>query len=70
MDAIERAVRAAANAVLAPLGVSATPLIGFDWQVAASVAGGAALASLLTSVVAPGVGTKGTAALVSLSNDE
>lgn len=68
-DAVERAVRAAAAAVLSLLGTSATGLLDVDPKAAASVAGLAAVVSLLTSVVASGVGTKGTAALVRSKDD-
>jgi r1t holin len=63
-DALERAVRTAAQALVAILGTGATDVLDVDWPAALSAAGLAALASLLTSVVASGVGTPGTAALL------
>ncbi|MGH3388940.1 MAG: holin [Actinomadura sp.] len=65
-DAIERAIRTAAQALIGILGAGATGLLDIDWPAALSAAGLAALLSLLTSIVASGVGTKGTAALVPL----
>lgn len=64
-DAFERALRTAAQALIGILGAGATGLLDVDYVAAGSAAGLAALLSLLTSVVASGVGTKGTAGLVS-----
>ena len=68
-DAVERALRTAAQALIAFFGADVTGVLAVDWKAAFSVAAGAAVVSLLTSVVASGVGTKGTAALVRSKGD-
>ncbi|OPC81803.1 hypothetical protein B4N89_13435 [Embleya scabrispora] len=55
----ERAVRTAAQSLLAVAGVDGIGLLDIDWAAAGSVAGAAALASVLTSVVLSGVGPTG-----------
>ncbi|MGH3117789.1 MAG: holin [Gaiellales bacterium] len=68
-DALERALRTAAQTLIGVLTADATGLLEVDWVAAGSAAGLAALLSLLTSVVASGVGTKGTAGLVPVRKD-
>lgn len=63
-DALERAIRTAAQTLLGVYGAGATGVLDVDWKAALSAAGLAALLSLLTSIVASGVGAKGTAGLV------
>lgn len=63
-DAIERAVRTFAQSLLATLAL-ATGLFDASWGESLSVAGLAALLSVLTSVVASGVANHGDASLVS-----
>jgi Putative lactococcus lactis phage r1t holin len=64
----ERAVRAFASSLLSVWTVGpAFDVIHANWSGALSVAGGAAVVSLLTSVVASGVGQKGTASLVTIT---
>ena len=58
---IERAIRTAAQVLLGFLVVGETGLLDVDWQQALSVTAVAAIASVLMSVVATGVGDKGTA---------
>jgi hypothetical protein len=60
-DALERAVRTAAQALIGVFAAGATGVLDVAWPAALSAAGLAALVSLLTSVVASGVGTPGTA---------
>jgi hypothetical protein len=48
--ALVRAARTAAQAALGVLGSGAISIIEVDWQTVASISGGAALVSLLTSV--------------------
>jgi hypothetical protein len=43
------------------MGTDALGIVGLDWMQMGSVAIGAGLMSLLTSIVATGVGDKGTA---------
>ncbi|AGT12139.1 membrane protein [Mycobacterium phage Jabbawokkie] len=62
-DTAERAISTAAEAVLASVGISAVDLFHLDWKATLSIAGGAALVSVLKSLVvgaAPG-GTPGSA---------
>ena len=61
---IERSVRTAAQVLLGFLVVGETGILDVDWEQALSVTGVAVIASILTSVVATGVGDKGTASLV------
>lgn len=58
----ERAVRTFAQVLLSMIVVGETGFMDVDWGQAGSVAGLAALASVLMSVVATGVGDKGTPA--------
>jgi hypothetical protein len=61
---VERSVRTAAQVLLGFLVVGETGILDVDWEQALSVTGVAVIASILTSVVATGVGEKGTASLV------
>jgi hypothetical protein len=60
----ERAVRTAAQVLLGFLVVGETGVLEVDWAQALSVSAVAVVASVLTSVVATGIGDKGTASLV------
>jgi hypothetical protein len=64
-DALERALKTFAQAVLAVIGVAAaTPVTGFDWQTILLTGVTAAVISVLTSLVsAPGGGTISPASL-------
>lgn len=64
VDALERAVRTFAQSLLALAVGAGTDLVHTNWLAFLSVAGMAAVASLLTSIVATGVGDKTSAALV------
>ena len=64
IDAAERTIRTIAQSLLALMGTDALGIVGLDWMQMFSVAIGAGLMSLLTSIVATGVGDKGTAELV------
>ena len=64
IDAAERTIRTIAQSLLALMGTDALGIVGLDWMQMGSVAIGAGLMSLLTSIVATGVGDKGTAELV------
>ena len=61
IDAGERTIRTIAQSLLALMGTDALGIVGLDWMQMISVAIGAGLMSLLTSIVATGVGDKGTA---------
>ncbi len=63
-DAAERAVRTAAQAALGVLGVDGLGLLDVEWTGTASVAGLAALVSVLTSVVASNRGDDQSASFV------
>jgi hypothetical protein len=63
-DAFERAVRTFAQGVLGAVSAGAVGVVDVDWGQAASIGGLAAVMSLLTSVIATGVGVKGTASFV------
>ena len=62
-DAGERAVKTCAQSAVAVLGANATGLLDADWLTVASVAGLAAVVSLLTSI-GSGAVTDGNASLV------
>jgi hypothetical protein len=57
--AVERAIKTAAQSVLAVLGVAAVTPADIDWKEALLTAGIGALASLLTSIASSGVGNAG-----------
>lgn len=61
---VERSIRTAAQVLLGFLVVGETGILDVDWEQALGVSGIATLASVLTSIVATGVGDKGTASLV------
>ncbi len=56
-------MRTIAQALLALLGTDALGIVGLDWAQMLSVAAGAGLMSVLTAIVATGVGDKGTTRL-------
>lgn len=62
-DAIERAIKTFAQTLVTLLGAGAVDLLSVDWVSGLSVAGGAALVSVLTSVGSEHFGTSGTASL-------
>ena len=59
-DAGERAIRTAAQALLALWATDVSGVLTVDWVQAFSVAGLAAITSVLMSIVATNVGDKGT----------
>jgi hypothetical protein len=67
VDAGERAVRTFAQSLLALLTGSATDLIHTAWPADLSIAAMATVLSLLTSIVASGVGSSTSAALITPS---
>jgi hypothetical protein len=60
-DAGERAIRTAAQALLALWATDISGVLAVDWLQAGSVAALAALTSILMSIVATGVGDKDSA---------
>jgi hypothetical protein len=60
-DAAERAIRTAAQSLLALWATDVTGVLAVDWVQAGSVAALAALTSILMSIIATGVGDKDTA---------
>lgn len=60
-DAGERAIRTAAQALLALWATDVSGVLAVDWVQAGSVAALAALTSVLMSIVATGVGDKESA---------
>lgn len=67
-DAAERALSTAAQSALATIGVSSVDVLHLDWRAVLSIAGGAALVSVLKSVVvgAAPIGTPNSATPVKL----
>ena len=63
-DAGERAIRTAAQALLALWATDISGVLAVDWVKAGSVAALAALTSILMSIVATGVADKGTTSFV------
>ncbi|KAB8167066.1 holin [Streptomyces sp. 3MP-14] len=51
---LERAVRTAAQTLVAVLGAGAVDILTVDWPAAFATAGGAALLAVLTAVATPG----------------
>lgn len=62
-DAVERAVKTAAQTVVGLL-VAGVTVLNIDWGQAAAVTGTAALASILTSLISTGVGDHESPSLV------
>jgi len=62
-DAAERAIRTAAQALLALWATDVSDVLAVDWLQAGSVAALAGLTSVLMSIVATGVGDKDTASV-------
>lgn len=63
-DVGERAVKTAAQTAVALIGTGVVGFIEVDWMQVASVAGVAAVVSVLTSLASDRVGDPGTASLV------
>lgn len=65
LDVVERAVKTAAQSAVALLTAGATGVLDVDWGQTGSVAGLAAVVSILTSLASGGFGRgNGTASLV------
>ena len=63
-DAAERAIRTAAQALLALWATDVSGVLAVDWTQAASVAALAALTSILMSIAATGVGNSQDASAI------
>jgi hypothetical protein len=66
--AAERAIRTAAQALLALWATDVSGVLEVDWVQAGSVAALAGLTSILMSIIATGTADKGTASFVSEDN--
>ncbi|OBB15510.1 hypothetical protein A5731_00285 [Mycolicibacterium conceptionense] len=64
-DTAERALKSFAQGVILALGGGAVNVLTIDWLTLAGAGGGAALLSVLTSIVSAGVANKGTASMTS-----
>lgn len=64
LDVAERALRTFAQCLLALWGTTSLDLLTASWGPALSAAGGAALLSVLTSMLSTRVGDPGTASVV------
>lgn len=64
-DTAERALKSFAQGLILALGGGAVNVLTIDWLTLAGAGGGAALLSVLTSIVSAGVANKGTASLTS-----
>jgi len=67
IQALERAVKTAAQSALALLTANGTGLLDIDWTALGSVAGLAAVASVLTSVVTSGFGEPDSPSAVAIT---
>lgn len=63
-ETVERAIRTAAQALLALWGTQVTGVLEVDWMQAASVTALAALSSVLMSLIATGVGDHESSAFI------
>lgn len=64
-DASERALKSAAQAIVLALGASeGFDLFAADWQNVVGIAAGAAVLSVLTSVISAPFGSRGSASLL------
>lgn len=63
-DALERAVKTAAQTAVALIGTGMVGILDVDWMQVASVSGVAALLSVLTSIGSDPFADRGTASLV------
>ena len=63
-DAVERAIRTAAQALLALWATDVSGVLAVDWVQAGSVSALAALTSLLMSVAATGTGSQDSASVL------
>lgn len=57
--AFERAVKSAANALLLQIGASTIDVLNFDWERAVGFTLGAAVVSILMSIISSQVGASG-----------
>ncbi len=64
INAVERAVKTAAQTAVALIGAEAFDVLSANWEQLASVSAGAAFVSVLTSVASANIGEQGDPSLV------
>lgn len=64
LDAFERAVKTAAQTLIALIGVNVTEVTDLDWGQIGIATGVATALSVLTSIVSSGIGEPGSASLL------
>ena len=64
LDALERAVKTAAQTVLGLIGTNAATAVSLDWQQIGIATAFTTGLSVLTSIVSSGIGEPGTASLL------
>jgi hypothetical protein len=64
LDALERAIKTAAQTVLGLIGVNVTDVTSLDWKEIAVAAAFTTGLSILTSIVSSGIGEPGTASVL------
>lgn len=64
LDALERAIKTAAQTILGLIGTNVTDVTALNWQEVGIVTGVTAGLSILTSIVSSGIGEPGTASLL------
>ena len=69
-DAVERAIKTAAQAAVALMTSGATGILDVDWMNILSVSALAFVTSVLTSLIGSTTGDKGTASFVKLNNQQ
>jgi hypothetical protein len=64
LDALERAIKTAAQTVLGLIGVNVTDVTSLDWKEIAVATAFTTGLSILTSIVSSGIGEPGTASVL------
>lgn len=64
LDALERAIKTAAQTVLGLIGTNVVDVTSLDWREIGIATGFTAGLSVLTSIVSSGIGEEGTASLL------
>ena len=66
---VERAIRTAAQTLLATLGLDTTDVLDVDWGASLALAGSAALLAVLTAIATSGAGPDGPGLTETASSD-